>query len=267
MITLCIKTNNLDVINYILDKLNCLNLDSIYSSCHDFKLFTNIFIHYKGNKKDLFYSEISNILSVLIINIYEHKIIEKILQNEYFYFNITERNDILERYQRILLDEPNTLKTKKDFIISSLQNQIKSNKKLYLKGFITFRLKDYINELERIIDEAVNCYLIDKEYQDFINLLKLYVNSEESKINLVHLFYEKDNIKLFDENNNKITINTDLLNTKFLSDISFSYADMILNTLLNLMPKKIYIHLENNNKDEFITTLQKIFENRISIYK
>ena len=52
---------------------------------------------------------------------------------------------------------------------------------------------------------------------------------------------------------------------KYLSDITFSSNDYTLNSLLSLLPKKIYIHLIDNNIDEFINTLQTVFENRIHI--
>ena len=64
------------------------------------------------------------------------------------------------------------------------------------------------------------------------------------------------------------TINIDKsnLNAKYLSDVSFSKNDYILNTLLNLLPQKIYMHLVSplSNLD-FISTLQLIFENRIEL--
>ena len=36
-------------------------------------------------------------------------------------------------------------------------------------------------------------------------------------------------------------------------------------TLLNILPKKLTIHLISNYEDEFINTLRLIFENRVSI--
>ena len=47
--------------------------------------------------------------------------------------------------------------------------------------------------------------------------------------------------------------------------LSLSSNDYTLNSLLNLLPKKIYIHLIDQQIDEFINTLQLIFENRVSI--
>ena len=49
---------------------------------------------------------------------------------------------------------------------------------------------------------------------------------------------------------------------KYLSDISFSNNDFILNTLLSVLPKKIYLHLVDNAIDEFANTLLLIFEKK-----
>ena len=58
-----------------------------------------------------------------------------------------------------------------------------------------------------------------------------------------------------------------VLNAKYISDISFSSNDYALNNLLTLLPQKIYIHLANSYEDEFINTLKLIFNDRIFICK
>ena len=62
-----------------------------------------------------------------------------------------------------------------------------------------------------------------------------------------------------------INISDNMVKAKYLSDISFSSNDYMLNSLLTLLPRKIYIHLIDNCIDEFINTLNLIFEKRISI--
>ena len=119
--------------------------------------------------------------------------------------------------------------------------------------------------LEDVVDEAVNFYIVEKEYLEFVSLLKLYISSQGSNIDVIHLIYSDENSILLDSNKNIIPFSEDLLKTKYLSDISFSKNDYILNTLLNLLPKKIYIHIIHNYIDEFINTLSLIFENRVVI--
>ena len=41
---------------------------------------------------------------------------------------------------------------------------------------------------------------------------------------------------------------------------------MILNTLLNLLPRRIFIHLSDvDDEDEFICTLEAIFDGRVAL--
>lgn len=260
MKSICIKTNNNDTIEYLLDKLKNIEINNIKFSCLKFKIYTNIIIHYTGNCPQLFFYTISNMLSNLVIDVFEKNIIKKILYHDYFYFNFEELNLILNKIYKY-----STYKDKKNIISNSFYNYIISNKSIVLDGFITFRLKNYINLLSNEIDKKVNDFLIEKEYTEFISLLKIYINSEKSQTELVHLIYSPTKSILLDNNNNSIPINTDMFNAKFLSDISFSSNDYVLNTLLSLIPQKIHIHLINNKIDEFITTLILIFESRIEL--
>ena len=83
---------------------------------------------------------------------------------------------------------------------------------------------------------------------------------------LLHLIYQNKECILLDSNYNVISTESFLLDAKYLSDISFSSNDYTLNALLNLLPKKLNIHLIDND-DEFIETLKLIFDNRVSICK
>ena len=265
MKTLCIKTNNPDAIDYLLKNLKTLALDDVCFSCHKFKVYHNIIIHYQGNDLPLFLNTISNLLVFLVLDLFENIMTRKILQREYFYFDTMEKKQILNKIEDIYYEDTEKLCAKKDALFHCFYDFLEKNNTIFLKGFITFRLKKYVYELESILDDAVNQYLIEKEYAEFVSLLKLYVNAEKSTTDLVHLIYHKEESILLDQDKNVIKTDINLLNAKFLSDISFSSSDMVLNTLLNILPQKIYIHLMDEEADEFITTLELIFENRVQI--
>lgn len=267
MKTVCVKTNNLKVTDYLLENLKELNLEGVYFSCHKFNIYNNFFIHYKGTDIELFLSYICNILASMVLDIFEESIIKKILSREYFYFDTIEKRQIMENIQEQLLDLSDDVNNRGDLLFDKFYDFLENNSKLYLKGFMTFRQKPYIGELEKLIDTAVNQYLIEKEYTEFVSLLKLYVNSEGTKTDFVHLIYTQNEPILLDSKKNIIQTDINLTNAKYLSDINFSSCDMILNTLLNIIPEKIYIHLVNDELDEFITTLQLIFEKRVHICK
>ena len=142
---------------------------------------------------------------------------------------------------------------------------LSTHKSIVLNGFINFRLKNYLSVLDDIVNEAVNHFVIEKEYLEFISLLKLYINSQDYECDMVHIIFSSSESILLDENKNLIIVEDDIFKAKYLSDITFSSNDYILNSLLTLLPKKIYIHLLDDTTDEFLNTLQLVFENRVHL--
>ena len=265
MKTICIKTNNQNAIDYLLKTLERFHLNDVVYSCHKFKTFNNIFIHYKGSSINMFLYNISEILSTLVLEVYENDLATRILSCDYFYFNNTERHEILLNFKKLCYEDIDSFLYKKKKLINVFNNLINQNNKIFLKGVITFRINDYIKKLQNQIDSSVNQYLIEKEYNEFVSLLKIYINTEPCKIDLLHIIYNNGSPILLDKNKNIIKTDSNILNAKYLSDITFSDCDIALNTLLNLIPQKIYLHLVDEKSDEFINTLKLIFENRIII--
>ncbi len=265
MKTICIKTNNESSIDYLLSQLEKIKEKGICVSSHEFKVFNNIFIHFDENKILFLLTELSNILSSLILRNYEPIIAKKIFYRNFFYFDSLEQKEILEKINQEISNEE-CYSIRKLILFNTFYRFLAKEHTLYLKGFITFRLENYINELSSQIETIINSYIVEKEYDEFISLLNLYVNTEQSKIDSVRLIYKNQEPILLDNNNKPIKYDINLTNAKYLSDISFSSDDVIFNTLLNIIPKKIYIHLNNKEKNEFINTLELIFENRVCYF-
>lgn len=266
MKSICIKTNNENLLDYLLNELDYIEVKPVAISKNQFKNYKNIIIHYSGTDNKKFVHEVSCILSCLVIDELEESFLKMILLKNYFYFNSTEMKHILELCYEIFSDDFNTYFDKKhNLLIDSFENYLITNKSIILTGFINFRIKNYMTILEDVVDEAVNSFVVEKEYLEFISLLKMYVNSQNSNCDVVHLIYNKNNSTLLDKDKNQINVSDDIFKAKYLSDISFSSNDYALNTLLTLVPKKIHIHLIDNCIDEFIHTISLIFENRVEI--
>ena len=265
MKSICIKLTSQNTAKYLLEELDNFELDNTYFSYKKFKLYYNIIVHYKGNNSDFFLKTIAKKLSNIIIGLYEENIINDLIKSEYFYFEPIERQQIANITCEDLYDaEEAVYKPEKRFniLFTTLYNYLENNRSIVFKGFITFRIKNYFNSLLEQIDKSVNKYIVEKEYVELISLLKVYVNSEKSSCEEVHLVYHNCKPVLLDKNN-KIIMIKDNLNSKYLSDITFSTNDYALNTLLNLIPKKIHIHVISENIDEFINTLKLVFEDRV----
>lgn len=262
MKSFCIKTNNKNILAYL---LNNFNFPNTYISIRKFKIYKNIIIHYIGENASAFYNELSNNLVSLILNFYEENLLKSIIKSNYFYFSESEQDIVLDKCLTYLKDTSSVeYQVRIEHIYIAALKYITNNKSMILRGFILFRLSNYMKILDYVVDTFVNELVVDREYKEFINLLKSYVNSKPSNINTVHFIYKNTSSILLDNKHKKIPFTDDLSNLNYISDVSFSENDIVLNTLLTLLPQKIIIHLEKE-PDEFIKTLICIFENRIEL--
>lgn len=265
MKSFCIKTNNTNIINYLLKRFSDSNIENIYYRNNEFRLYKNVIIHYTGNDLYLFFNQLSDIITDCIIKFYEEKILSHIINFNYFYFDSYEKDEIKKDCLNILkLKNISNYANKRETIWVSVFEYIMEHNSMILSGFVNFRISDYTKSLDYIVDVSVNKFILEKEYREFIDLLKLYIYSKKPNKELIHLIYMDEDSILLDENKNIISVSKNVFNAKYLSDITFSSNDYILNTLLDLLPEKINVHLINI-EDDFIKTLKSIFEKRLYI--
>ncbi|HCF65925.1 MAG TPA: putative sporulation protein YtxC [Clostridiaceae bacterium] len=265
MKSFCIKTNNNAILEYLLDKLDYLELEEVKYSKNKFKIYSNIIVHYIGEKISFFDEKLSSIITDTILKFYKEKMIKKIINFDYFYFEEYEKKIIIQNCCEIIeSSEYEQISKEKEYIHEAVLQYVIENKSMILEGFVNFRIKEYIKYLDSIVDIAVNKYIIEKEYNEFISLLRMYINSKKSNIKNLHLIYGKSELTILDENKNIVPLCKEIYNAKFLSDIIFSENDYALNTLLTLLPQRIEIHLLDS-EDEFIKTVKLIFEDRVYI--
>ena len=267
MKSFCIKNNNNLILDYLLNKFMNIDLENTYISKNSFKYYKNIIVHYNGKNEDIFIYKMSNILTQCILKFYENNNIKRIINTDYFYFEPNEKKIIFNNCLE-LLNSKDTIEyeNRKEKIFICVYEYVKENKFFILDGFVNFRLFEYTSLLEELVDIAVNKFVIDKEYKEFIELLQNYIATQKSKSNIIHLIYTESNPILLDENQNVLAYNSEMKQPKYLSDISFSSKDYCLNALLNLLPKKIIVH-ELIEEDEFVETLKLIFGNRLIVCK
>ena len=257
----CIKTDNKQIIEYLLNEISKFKIPNIYYCNKSFKIYENVILHYKENNVEKFNNIIADLIVKTIIKFYQETIIKRIINVNYFYFDIFERKIILQNSFELIKQEKEKIT---ETLFLEIKKYILEKRNIILEGVANFRTNEYIKILDNIVDLSVNQYIIEKEYKEFINLLKIYINSTEPKTDMLHLIYINGESILLDKEKNIIKIDQNINSAKYLSDITFSSNDIALNTLLSLLPRKIEIHIINN-EDEFINTLKLIFENRISI--
>ena len=134
-----------------------------------------------------------------------------------------------------------------------------------LDGLIHFGIRDFNNKVKNKISDAVNSFIVEKEYEKFLDMLKEYIETSKSKIYRIHLIYLNSIATLLDDNGKEIELENISAN-HILSDFDFSKNDYVLNTLISLAPKEIILHLLSPS-DNFIDAISQIFSSRVKICK
>ena len=197
----------------------------------------------------------------------EPQLINKILNYDYYYFDIDERSKIEERIDSYMKNESyvDILQNESQKRITKMFiDYLKNNSVININGFITFRLKEYVLGLQEIVDRAVESFLMDQEYNEFIKLLRYFVDIQEPKYEVLNILFEEDErYQLYDEFGN--IINNEYLNIiEAELDASINHDDLLISSLITIAPNEIYIHKIDNLKNmDLIQTISKIFQDRI----
>jgi putative sporulation protein YtxC len=224
----------------------------------------------ESNKSTLVF-HISNVLADYIIKKYEEKLIARTISSNYCYFNSIEKKEILNLALRIIRNEDkNFLNSifqirRRNIIVKRLTDYLQGSNSLILDGFVNFRLKEYIKDLEDIVDKAVDDFLMEREYKEFIRLLRYFVDIQEPKFNVIHVLVSFDNkYILLDETKKEIT---NECIQEFINEISqgeINYDDLLVSSLITLAPRKIVMHCtaQFRNK-ELLETIKNVFAGKV----
>lgn len=207
----------------------------------------------------------AELVTEIIIEKVESQLLVDLIRNCYLTFNPEEQKAILEKTISYLKNSPN--QKRKKAILQLVLDYLETDKLLIFDGFVRFRLKDYVEELGGVVEWAIDEYLMEKEYNDFIGLLKYFVDIQEPKAEKIHVVLGKDKtFRLYDEFDN--LINNDFLENFIIEigDNELNYEDLLISTLITIAPREITIHLAGDNADQSILkTIDRVFAERVSI--
>ncbi|MDD4493364.1 MAG: putative sporulation protein YtxC [Eubacteriales bacterium] len=218
-------------------------------------------------------NNVAGILADYIVKKYESRLIYRIINTNYGYFNAAEKREIFNLVEIALIDDTKSFLNnlfqvrRRNILIRKLFDYFEDSNQIILEGFVNFRLKEYMKDLEDIVDKAVDSFLIDREYREFIRLLRYFVEIQEPKFTVVHVTPSFDGkYILSDGNKNEITGKCiqELLDEVSVGEISFD--DLLMSSLITLAPTRIVIHKVTafQNK-ELLETIKNVFSGKVSI--
>lgn len=160
MKTICIKTNNESILEYLSKEIKKLNINKIVISVNEFKNYRNIIIHYLGEEENRFLYIISEIIAICIEIFFEEKMLKNIIEENYFYFEDFEKDIILRIGEKIIEIQECKFKYKNEILKNLIYEYFLENKYMLIDGFVLFRIREYLEILNYIIDTSVTNYVI-----------------------------------------------------------------------------------------------------------
>ncbi|QHT60063.1 sporulation protein [Paenibacillus lycopersici] len=150
-------------------------------------------------------------------------------------------------------------------VADELEQFVAGNTRLHLDGFVSFRLASYWQELKDVVAYAVDEYVMDKQYQEFISLLKYFVRMQEVKLPIVHVLHKGgSDFVLYDQQFQLLdTVPADRIVAEMLES-EMNMEDMIVSTLITVSPQQIVIHTRQPELP-VMRTLETIFEQRVRL--
>ncbi|WP_202710331.1 putative sporulation protein YtxC [Sporosalibacterium faouarense] len=234
-----------------------------------------------ANEKKCKYPDIRNIfkhyiaggIADIILEFYQERIIEKIIDDKCFYLDFEEKSKLKENAVKYLenndyvITEGITYKvSKKAKILKAILGYLEFSNEINIDGFVNFRLKFFIDMVDDAIDKTLEDFIIEKEYLEFIKILQYFVDIQTPKKELVNVTLERNKYTLYDEKMNLIQNEFMEEFAEEMFDNDMNYDDLLISSLITIAPNKIVIHADKHNKDnQVIEVIQNIFANKSTI--
>lgn len=221
----------------------------------------------KGDVDALSRQSVADALSDFITGRWQERLLRKLLASRYSYFSEDEQATIANAAAHQLAREGHTRPVRKNRILARLREYLEKHNVLVVDGFVTFRCKDYMEELEGALDQAVDEFLLEREYQEFVRLLRYFVESQPPRHELVHAVLLADGaFQLTDAAGRP-------LNNDALADLAAELAtrevaleDLLISALISLAPRAVVLHRRGGGPSpETLSTVEAVFGPRLTL--
>lgn len=228
--------------------------------------------YYNEKVKEIINLYVSNILYRIVINNYRRKEILEFLTDNYFFLKQSEILEAEDEIIKVLKGEEKTKNEQSVYCLNKINSMIEKireciseKQEINIDGFITFRMKMLRGDIEKIIDKVIEVYMVEKEYKEFVKLLKYFVEIQECKIEEINIIIEKNN-NYSVQNSEGRNLYHDFLKeiTAEQGAIELNMEDILISGLITNAPKKITVYgKENCANKEFLDTIENVFEDKV----
>jgi putative sporulation protein YtxC len=148
---------------------------------------------------------------------------------------------------------------------------LEDHERLHLDGFLRFRLSDYRAEVLEAAETAIEERMMERQYQEFMTLLKSMVEWQETRTSAVHVLHSGGHaFRLLDEEMRPLEptpMEADESQRKEDHKVQEEQEEesRVVSRLLAASPRQLYIHTPEPDS-QVIRTIIGIFGDRAALY-
>ena len=230
---------------------------------------------YNNKIEEIINLYVSNILYRIVIDYYRKREMFEFITDNYFFLKQSEILEVENKILKVLnceaacKDEDSIYCLNRiNNIIEKIRQCIGEKQEINVDGFITFRLRMLREDIEKIVDKVVEKYMVEKEYEEFVRLLKYFVDIQECKIEKIIISIEAGSHYIIKDEYGK-DLYKDFLKelTGDENDFDINIEDILISGLITSSPKNIIIYWKRNcNNKEFLETIKNVFGDRVTCF-
>ncbi len=217
----------------------------------------------RGEKRIACRFAVAKAISDLFVNHVEVIFVKKHVDKCYKHWLSHEREEVASRALEVL---EKLRVIRRNRLLQNLYDYLADHQVLIIEGYANFRLKDYWNQLRRMVNRVGQEFLAAKDYLEFIRLLRYFIEIQEPKIKEVHVLISPAGTCYLSDQKGNI-IRKELLKAPSLAvnKEGFSYEDFLLSILITLAPQRITFHVPDRIWHcESLQIIQQVFGGRVA---
>ncbi len=138
---------------------------------------------------------------------------------------------------------------------------------LVIEGFINFCMQDFLTDIRFAVDLACEELRDEKEYNEFVKLLRYFVDTQPPLMLEVNIMTGKERgFVLWDGNGTRIEEKQIKYYMEDIAHGEINLDDVLVSILITVAPRRIVLHNRDQQVDnESVQMIKKVFDSRIIV--
>lgn len=225
------------------------------------------------DQASLIRQHLANAVSDLIVNIWEQDLLRRMVNSGCRGLAEQDRALVVKQAQGLLdggaqQGEAGLLRRvgRKGHVLREVAAYLETEDLLIIEGFVSFRLRSYVAHLETTVEQAVDKFMLQKEYREFILLLRHFLTAQEPRIERVHVLVgPSGGFRLLDDAGT--TISEQYLEECLIEagQKDINRDDLLISALITIAPRRLKLHALPGTDSDGLRTLRAVFADRLTV--